>query len=42
MPTDPTWALIGMAIYIPAAFVDYLMLRRAFRKAWTDDAEPFL
>lgn len=42
IPADRGWALLGMLIYIPAALIDWLMLRRAFRKAWTDDAEPFL
>ena len=40
-PTDLRWALLAMLLYVPASFIDYLMLRRAFRKGWVDDAEPF-
>lgn len=42
LPTDRTWALLGLLLYVPAALIDYLMLRSAFRKGWVEDAEPFL
>jgi len=41
LPSDTRQALLSLLFYIPAAFVDFLMLRAAYRKAWVDDAEPF-
>jgi hypothetical protein len=33
--------LLVLLLYIPAALIDFLLLRSAFRKGWVDDAEPF-
>ena len=41
VPRETSWSLLAMLLYVPAALVDYFMLRRAFRKGWVDDAEPF-
>ena len=41
IPTDMRVALLSLLYYVPAALVDFLMLRAAYRKGWVDDAEPF-
>jgi hypothetical protein len=33
--------LLLLLFYIPAALIDFFLLRSAFRKGWVDDAEPF-
>jgi uncharacterized membrane protein len=34
-------ALLALLYYLPAALIDFVLLRASFRKAWVDDAEPF-
>lgn len=41
LPTDTNAALLSLLFYLPAALVDFVLLRASFRKAWVDDAEPF-
>jgi hypothetical protein len=40
-PTDSNEALLSLLYYLPAALIDFVLLRASFRKAWVDDAEPF-